>query len=153
MNLIIERAEVWSATIEDTPGGMARALEPLKEAGADLDFIISRRAAESPGKGALFVTPLRGDDEIAAAASAGFNVASSIHSVRVQGHNRAGLAAEIGSSLADERINLKGMSAAELGTRFVMYLAFDSEKDANRAVEVLQKKWRTGDADWHKSAA
>jgi hypothetical protein len=153
MNLIVERADVWAAPIDDSPGGMLGALEPLKEAGADLDLIIGRRSPESPGKGVVFVTPLRRDKEIAAAAAAGFNVAKSIHSVRIQGHNQAGLAAEIGACLADAGINLKGFSAAELGTRFVLYLGLDSEADAEKAVRVLQEQWTPAQTDLHQSAA
>ena len=153
MNLIIERADVWAASLDDQSGGLADVLELLKEAGADLDFIVARRTAEAPGRGAVFVTPLRGDQEIAAAASAGFNVASSIHSVRIQGHNQAGLAAEIAGRLAEAQINLKGFSAAELGTRFVMYLGLDSEADADRAVTVLQKQWRPLHNELQQSAA
>ena len=45
----VERVDVWAATIEDKPGGLARVLAELREEGADLQFIISRRA--EPGKG------------------------------------------------------------------------------------------------------
>jgi len=67
-----EHVDVWAASIEDRPGELAHALAELREAGADLQFIIARRA--EPGKGVVFVTPLRGDREIAAAAQLGFNV-------------------------------------------------------------------------------
>ena len=79
----VEHVDVWAATIEDKPGELAHALAELREAGADLQFIIARRA--EPGKGVVFVTPLRGDREIAAAALVGFNVAYTLHSVRSHG--------------------------------------------------------------------
>jgi len=59
----------------------ALVLAELREAGADLQSIISRRA--EPGKGVVFVTPLRGDRETAVAAQVGFNVAYTLHSVRI----------------------------------------------------------------------
>ena len=62
----VEHVDVWAATIEDRPGYLAHVLAELREAGADLHFIIARRA--EAGKGVVFVTPLRGDREIAAAA-------------------------------------------------------------------------------------
>ena len=80
----VEHVDVWAATIEDRPGALAYVLAELREAGADLQFIIARRA--EPGKGVVFVTPLRGDREIAAAAQVGFNVTRTLHSVRVMGH-------------------------------------------------------------------
>ena len=61
MDLIVEHSDVWAAPIEDKPGGLANALGSLREAGADLKFIIARRTSNDPGKGVLFVTPLGGD--------------------------------------------------------------------------------------------
>ena len=74
MDLLVERVDVWAATIQDTPGGLAEVLTTLREGGADLQSIIARRAPEEPGKGVVFVTPLQGDREIRAAAQVGFNV-------------------------------------------------------------------------------
>jgi hypothetical protein len=137
MDLIIDRADVWAATITDEPGGLARVLAGLQEAGADLDFVLARRAPDKPGTGVVFVTPLRGDAEVAAAAELGFNATSSVHSVRVEGDNRAGRGSELTAKLAEAGINLRGLSAAVIGTRFVLYLGLDSEAEADRAVDVL----------------
>ena len=84
----VEHVDVWAATIEDRPRALAHVLAELREAGADLQFIIARRA--EPGKGVVFVTPLLGDREIAAAAQGGFNVAHTLHSVRSHGPGSAG---------------------------------------------------------------
>jgi hypothetical protein len=62
----------------------------------------------------VFVTPLRGDREIAAAAQVGFNVAHTLHSVRVMGPDRPGVAAELTEKLADGGINLGGFSLSPL---------------------------------------
>ena len=35
MDLLVERVDVWAATIEDRPGGLAQALATLRDAGAD----------------------------------------------------------------------------------------------------------------------
>ena len=139
MELIVERVEVWAASIKDKPSGLSRKLAGLKEAGADLDFIISRRAAEKPGTGVLFVTPLRGDREVAAAASLGFNVTRSVHSVRIEGDNRPGVAAELTEKLAAAGINLRGVSVAVIGPRFIMYIGLDNSADAVETVNILQE--------------
>ncbi|MBU0677777.1 MAG: ACT domain-containing protein [Verrucomicrobia bacterium] len=138
MELIVERAKVWAASIPDQPGGLSAILAGLTEAGVDLDFVIARRAPEKPGTGVVFVTPLRGDAEISAAAELGFNVASSLHSLRIEGKNGAGVGAAMTAALADAGINLRGLSAAAMGTRFVMYIGLDSEADAAKAAEVLK---------------
>ena len=139
MELIVERVDVWAASITDKPGALARLLKGLREAGADLDFVIARRSPEKPGTGVVFVTPLRGDREVEAATELGFNVTTSLHSVRVQGANRPGVAAELAEKLAAAGINLRGLSAAALGRRSVVYFAFDSLADANQAARILKK--------------
>jgi predicted amino acid-binding ACT domain protein len=139
MDLLVERVDVWAATIQDRPGGLAEVLATLREAGADLQFIIARRAPEKPGTGVVFVTPLQSGREIRAAAQVGFNVTQSLHSVRVMGTDRPGIAAELTQKLADGGINLRGFSASVIRTQFVAYLALDSLDDANKAIEILEK--------------
>ncbi len=139
MELIVERVNVWAASIPDEPGGLARMLAGLREAGADLEFCIARRTPEKPGTGVVFVTPLRGDGEIAAASVLGFNVTKSFQSVRVEGENIPGAAATITEKLAAAGINLHSLSGAVIGTRFILYIALDNDKDANAACKVLQQ--------------
>ena len=133
----VEHADVWAAPIEDKSGALALVLAELREAGADLKFIIARRA--EPGKGVVFVTPLRGDREIAVAAQVGFNVAYTLHSVRIMGRDRPGIGAELTQKLADGGINLRGFSASVIGTQFLAYAAVDSLDDANKVIEILEK--------------
>ncbi|WP_341315633.1 ACT domain-containing protein [Paraburkholderia sp. IMGN_8] len=139
MNLLVERVDVWAATIQDRPGGLAEALATLRDAGADLQFVIARRAQEDPGKGVVFVAPLQSDREIRAAAQIGFNVTRSLHAVRVMGLDRPGIAAELTGKLAEGEINLRGFSAAVMGTQFVAYVGVDSLDDATKALEILGK--------------
>ena len=133
----VEHVDVWAASIEDRPGGLAHALATLRDAGADLQLIIARRA--EPGKGVVFVTPLQGDREIAAAAQVGFNITHTLHSVRIMGHDRPGIAAELTQKLAEGRINLRGFSLSVIGTQFLAYAAVDSLDDANKVIEILKK--------------
>lgn len=137
MELLIEHVDVWAATIQDQAGGLAQLLGALRDEGANLQSIIARRAPEEPGKGVVFVTPLQGDQEIAAAAQVGFKVTHTLHSVRIMGRDRPGIAAELTQKLADAGINLRGFSASVIGTQFVAYVAVDSIQDANRTMEVL----------------
>jgi hypothetical protein len=139
MDLIVERVDVWAASIQDQPGGLSGVLAGLRGAGADLDFIVARKSPERPGSGVVFVTPLRGDRETTAAANLGFNVSNSLHSLRVEGDNKPGICAELTEKIAKARINLRGLSAAVLGRRFIVYIALDTQEDASKAAEVLQK--------------
>ena len=139
MDLQVDRVDVWASSIKDQPGGLADVLAGLYEAGADLDFVVARRSPEEPGTGVVFVTPLRGDKQVAAAADLGFNVTNSLHSVRVEGDNRAGIGAEITRKLGDAGINLRGLSAAVTGGRFILYIGLDTASDADQAMEILHK--------------
>lgn len=138
MDLYVEHVDVWAATIDDTPGALSGALAILRDAGANLHSIISRRSPETPGKGVVFVTPLQGDREISAAAQAGFNVTHTLHSLRVMGQDRQGIAAELTQKLADAGINLRGFSASVIGTQFIAYVAVDSLEHANKAIAILR---------------
>jgi hypothetical protein len=140
MNLIVERVDVWAASIKDKPGGLANILSGLADAGADLDFIIARRAPEQPGSGVVFVTPLRGDVEVRAAATLGFNVTTSLKSLRVEGDNKPGIASKLTEKMAVSGINLHGFSAAVIGAKFIMYISFDTAEDAERAAKVLSSE-------------
>ncbi len=140
MDRMVEHVDVWAARLEtDEPGAVAWVLEGLRDAGADLDFVIARRAPDEPGTGVIFVTPLRGDAEIAAAVDLGFNVSSSLHSVRVEGKSRPGVVADVAREIADAGINLRGLSTAVTGTRYVLHLSFDSSADATLALETLRQ--------------
>ena len=139
MDPITERAEVWAASIEDKPGSLANVLTGLREAGADLNFILARRAPDQPGQSVVYVTPLNGDAELEAATTLGFNLTARVHAVRVEGENQPGIAAALAFKLAAAGLNLRGFSAAVLGTQFILYLGLDSAEDAARAVSLLQQ--------------
>lgn len=139
MRFLVQHVDVWAATIKDGVGGLADVLTALRDEGANLQSIIARRAPDKPGTGVVFVTPLQGDREIAAAAQVGFNVTQTLHSVRVLGPDKPGVAAEIAQALADAGINLRGFSASVIGNQFIAYVAVDSRQDADRAEQVLKK--------------
>ncbi|HKJ20096.1 MAG TPA: hypothetical protein VJ993_05480 [Woeseiaceae bacterium] len=142
MDMLVDRVDVWTASIADKPGGLSRTLKGVYEAGADLDFVIARRAPDEPGMGAVFITPIRGDREIEAASTLGFNLTSSVDSVRVEGDNVPGAAVNIAETIANADINIRSFSAAVIGPRYIAYVGFDSSSDADRAAKVLQEAER-----------
>jgi len=138
-NVMAECVDVWAASIPDEPGSLAKILGGLRDAGADLDLIIARRAPEKPGTGVVFLAPLRGDEEVAAAATLGFNATSSVHTVRVEQDNQPGVAAALTEKLASAGINLHGLTAAVMGTRFIMYIGLNNAADAARVLDILRR--------------
>ncbi len=139
MKLNVSRTDTWAATIEDRPGGLADKLAALAAAGANLGFIIARRAPEQRGSGVVFVTPLKGAKQVKAAEAAGFQKTESLHSLCAEGADKAGMGAKLTQALADAGINLRGLSAAAIGKRYVMHVALDSAADAAKAAAVLKK--------------
>ena len=138
----VKKVEVWAGEIADRPGGLADKIQSLSSAGANLEFLIARRAPDKPGTGVVFVTPIKGAKQKNAAQGTGFAVTDSLHSVRVDGPDKAGLGGKMTKAIADAGINLRGLSAAALGRRSVSYLAFDSAADADSAVSILRKVLR-----------
>ena len=139
MAYTVKKVEVWAGEVADRPGGVADKMEALSAAGANLEFVIARRAADKPGTGVVFVTPVKGAKQKSAAQNTGLATSASLQSVRVEGPDRAGLGAKMTRAIADAGINLRGLSAAALGRRSISYLAFDNDADADNAVRVLRK--------------
>ena len=89
----VKKVDVWAGEIADRPGGLAEKIQSLSTAGANLEFLIARRAADKPGTGVVFVTPIKGAKQKSAAQGTGFATTDSLHSVRVEGPDKAGLGA------------------------------------------------------------
>lgn len=136
MALKVQRVDTWAASLEDKPGSLANKLSALAKAGANLQFVIARRAPETPGTGVVFVTPIDGA-AVRAAQAAGFQKTDSLHTVEVQGPDKAGQGAAIMQALANGGLNLRGVSGAAIGSSFVGYVALDTEQDAAKAVKLL----------------
>lgn len=139
MKLKITRVDMWAANLEDRPASLAEKLEALQQAGADLQFIMARRSFEEPGKGVVFLAPIKGVKQTKAAIQAGFFQTEALHSVRLEGADAPGLASKITRCVAKAALNLRGFSASVFGGKFVAYLALDDEKDAQKAARVLKQ--------------
>ena len=139
MAYTIDRVDVWVAPIEDRPGGLNNIFEALSAAGANLEFIVARRAPEEPGMGVVFVAPIRGVTQSHAARSAKLTKANSLFTLRIEGPDKPGLGTTITSALAEANINLRGMTGASLGRRSALYLGFDNSPDATKATRILKK--------------
>jgi len=132
----VSEVEVWAGDIPNRPGTLARVLEALSDAGAELEFMIARPVDENTSR--VFVAPIKGNKRKQAAQSAGLSPAQGLHSLRVEGPDRPGLGTDITKAIAGDGINLRGASAAGVGKRAVFYIAIDSPdavKPARRAVK------------------
>ncbi len=137
MGFKLERVHVWSGEVRDEAGGAASKLALLAQAGANLEFVLTRRQPDKPGSGILFVAPVSGPIQVRAAKAAGLAETSNPVAMRVMGDNETGLAHRLTQQWALAGINLQGLSITVLGNKFVGYIAFDSVADANRAAQIL----------------
>lgn len=138
MAMEASRVDVWAGSIEDRPGGIAEKLSALAEAGAQLEYIMARRSPDKPGEGVVFLTPVQGTGQIEAAKAAGLHKSESLYAVKVEGTDKPGLGAEITTALAEQGINLRGLSASVIGDKFVLWLALDTADDATKAVQTVR---------------
>lgn len=137
MAYTIEKIDVWEGTVEDRSGGLADKLEPLAQAGVSLEFLLARRS--EPGKGLLFLFPIKGAAQTRAAIAAGLCKATDVVALRVEGPDKPGLGANISRALGKAGISMRGMSAVALGRRCVVYISLDTADDAVKGRRVLAK--------------
>ena len=91
-----------------------------------------------PGKGVVFLGPIKGAKGEQAAAKAGLKKTPDLTALRVDGPNKPGECQRLTKLLADAGINLRGLAATVVGNKFTISLGFDSDADATKAVQVLQ---------------
>jgi len=138
MRIDIDRVDVWVAGMEDRPGGLAEKLDSLAQADIDLEFVNARRSPDKPGQGVVFVMPIKGARQVRAAKQVGFEKTKSLHGIRISTGNKPGFGSELAQKIADAGINLRAFSGASIGNRAIFYLAFDSEADANKVVQLIK---------------
>ena len=137
MPYTINKVNVWATDVPNQPGTLARVLEGLSNAGAQLEFMIARKVDESISR--VFVAPIKGAKQHRAASDVGLTRAAGMHSLRIEGPDRAGLGAEITRAVSEKGINLRGASAAAIGRKAVLYLAVESEQNLKEAMRVVRK--------------
>ena len=144
MAVEVSKIDVWSGEVADRAGGLADKIEAVAEAGANLEFVITRPAPNQPGTSLVFMAPLRGPAQARAAKAAGLAKAPNVFTLRLEGPNQPGLGAKITRTVADAGINMRGLSGTALGRRCAVYLAFDNNADANKAHRILKQALSSG---------
>ncbi|MBN1124046.1 MAG: hypothetical protein JXA82_03500 [Sedimentisphaerales bacterium] len=139
MKLEITRVDVWIAKIKDRPGGLSEKMAILSRAGVNLEFMIARRAPEKPGNAVVFVTPIKGAKQAAAAKKAGFRKSKNLHAVRIAATDKPGLGTQVTQAIGEAGISMRGASGAAIGKKAIMHLAFDKSTDAAKAIQRLKK--------------
>ena len=139
MAIQIAKIDVWCGEIADRCGGLAQKIDAVAAVGANLEFVIARRAPDKPGRGLVFMAPLQGTAQVRAANAVGLAKDPNVHTLRLEGPNRPGFGSKITHAVAEAGISMRGLSATALGRRSVTYLAFDTDADARKAGGILKK--------------
>jgi hypothetical protein len=137
MSFRYDRVHVWSCEVPDEPGGVASKLAALAEAGENLEYVGTRRLAEKPGWGVLYIAPVTGPDQVRAARTVGMHEVTNPVVIRVEGDNKAGLAHRLTHDWALAGISFQGLTMAVVNDKFIGYAAFDNPADANKAATIL----------------
>ena len=128
---------LWRAEVDNQPGALARTLEPLAAAKANLQIVMGYRLPDDRVRAAIEVFPVIGAHVTSAAQAAGLSEAA-IGAVHVEGDNRPGLGHAITKALADAGINIDFFLAQVSGRRHMTVIGFDSRKDADRAIPLIK---------------
>lgn len=135
MSLRINTVNVWAVDVVNRPGMLARVLEGLRNAGANLEFVIARRVTANTSR--VFLAPLTGAAQSRAAADLGVAPARGLHTLRIEGADRPGVGADLTRALAAAGLNIRGLSSCAIGKHFVCYVAFATDADARAATRAL----------------
>ena len=138
MSVTVKHITLWRAEVDNKPGVLARILESLAAAGADLHVVMGYRYPGGGEKAAIEVYPVTTKKSVAAAQAAGLG-ASAIPTLLVEGDNKPGLAHAVAKALGDTGINLGFVIAQVIGRRYAAVVGFDNEADANNAAALIKK--------------
>ncbi len=135
----IKKFSIWSTEIDDVAGATTGLYKILADAGADIEFSLSRPLGDRPGKAILFLAPIKGKEQEEAARQADIVLRPDVVGVQVQGPNRVGGNFRLTAALAHEDLTIRALVTTVDGDRFTTVFAFKNNSDADRAIKVLHK--------------
>lgn len=138
MPVKVKKITLWRKELENRPGTLADALEPVAKTGADLQVVMGYCYPGEHSIAAVEVFPVGGKKPTEAAQSAGLAPAS-IPAVQVEGDNKAGLGHAIARALADAGVNLDFLVAQVIGRKYSAVIGFENDSDAEKAIGVIKK--------------
>jgi hypothetical protein len=138
MAVTVKKAVLWRKEIDNNPGMLANALEPLSEAGADLQVVMGYRDPGGKDMATIELHPVSGRKLTAAAKKAGL-AQSPIPALLVQGDNRQGLGHALAKAIGDAGINLSFVMAQVVGRRYSAMFGFENEADSTKAAALIKR--------------
>jgi len=143
MAVTVKKAILWCREVDNSPGILASVLQPLSEAGADLQVVMAYRYPGSENKAAIELYPVSGRKSATAAQTAGL-APSSISTLVVEGDNRPGLGHTIAKAIGDAGINMSFVMAQVVGRRYSAVFGCENETDASKAATLIKRATARG---------
>ena len=143
MAVTVKKAILWCREVDNSPGILASVLQPLSEAGADLQVVMAYRYPGGENKAAIELYPVSGRKSGAAAQTAGL-APSSISTLVVEGDNRPGLGHTIAKAVGDAGINMSFVMAQVAGRKYSAVFGFEKEADASKAATLIKRATARG---------
>jgi hypothetical protein len=138
MAVTVKKIVLWRSEIDNRPGILANALEPLAKLGIDLQVVMGYRFPGNESRAAIELYPVTGKKTSDAAKSAGLK-ASTIPTLLIEGDNRPGLGFDIAKALGETGINLGFLVAQVMGRKYLAVIGFDNEDDSRRAAAMIKR--------------
>jgi predicted amino acid-binding ACT domain protein len=136
VELSVKSVQLWILHGADRKGMLADALEPLVEAGANLQIVMGYRFPGELDRAAVEVFPIDGPTQEAVARKLGFEL-SDTPCLRVDGDDRKGLVAEMSRALSEAGISMAFLMAQTVGRKFTAVIGFLTEEDAAKAAKII----------------
>jgi hypothetical protein len=138
MPVTVKKITLWRRDLENRPGALARVLDPVARAGADLQVAMGYRIPGQEDRAVIELAPVEGRRSTSAAEEAGLRP-SDIPTLIVQGDNRVGLGRQLAQEMGDAGINLAFLVALVVGRRYSGVFGFESDADAQKAADILKR--------------
>jgi hypothetical protein len=138
MAVTIRKITLWRTEVENTPGTLARTLQPLAETGVSLQVFMGYRIPGDTSRAVLELYPVSGKRTIAAAQQAGL-IPSPIPALLVSGDDRPGLGSATAEAIAGAGINMTFLVAQVVGRKYSAVYGFETEEDAKKATTLIKR--------------
>lgn len=138
MAVAVKKAVLWRRELENRPGTLAEALKPFADARVNLKVVMGYVFPNDRSRAALEVYPVTGAKAERAARAGGLEAFTGVHSLVVEGDDRAGLAHDVAAALAGAGVNISFAVVEVVGKKYKGVFGFESAGDADKAAGLIK---------------
>jgi hypothetical protein len=135
----IKKFPIWSVDVEDVAGATTGIFKVLADAGADIKFALGRPRNDKRDEAVLFLAPIEGPEQEAAARKAGMEFRKDVVGVQVDGPNRKGGNFKLTAALAHANVGVRALVTTVNGDSFTAVFAMNNDADATKVIKLLHQ--------------